>query len=89
MAVTSPTESTLVTSSYVKVPPIVTLDPTCNSVPTRKLLAIPTPPSTTNAPVDVDVDSVVELALTIPPIFKTPPKVLSALNSAAVPDRVP
>ena len=45
---------------------MVTLDPTCNSVPTRKLLAIPTPPEIINAPVVDDVDSVVSVIVTIP-----------------------
>ena len=47
-AVTNPTESTFVTSSYVNVPPTDTFPPT------YKLLPIPTPPLTCNAPVVVD-----------------------------------
>ena len=60
MAVIRPTESTLVTSSYVNVPA------TDRPAPIYTFLAIPTPPSTINAPVDVDVESVVASTLTAP-----------------------
>ena len=46
-----PTESIFVTSSYV------TVQPTERLPPTYKLLPIPTPPLTTNAPVEVDDDA--------------------------------
>ena len=54
-AVTTPTESTLVTSSYDTVPPAEILPPT------NKLLPIPTPPDTINAPVVVFVAAVVSV----------------------------
>ena len=58
----SPTESTLVTSSYVNVPA------TERPAPIYTFLATPRPPSTINAPVDDDVESVVASILTAPPI---------------------
>ena len=58
----SPTESTLVTSSYVNVPA------TERPAPIYTFFATPRPPSTINAPVDDDVESVVASILTAPPI---------------------
>ena len=66
-----PTESILVTSSYVNVPPTETFSPTC------KLPAIPTPPVTFKAPVVVEVDAVLSVILTAPANVLAPePKVV-------------
>ena len=53
LAVTIPTESILVTSSYVSVPPIDTLPPTDKSFST------PIPPSNITDPVSFEVDWII------------------------------
>ena len=67
LAVIRPTESTLVTSSYVKVPA------TDNPAPIYTFLATPKPPVTITEPVVDDVESVESVTASIPPTVAAPP----------------
>ena len=78
----SPTESTLVTSSYVNVPA------TERPAPIYTFLATPRPPSTIKAPEVDDVESVVASTLTAPLNVPVVPDT-AALKVPVVPDIAP
>ena len=82
LAVISPTESTLVTSSYVNVPA------TERPAPIYTFFATPKPPSTINAPVYDDVESVVASTLTAPLNVHVVPDT-AELKVPVVPDTAP